>query len=141
MPQGSPISPILFLLYLRDIYRLEIEGVYSLSYIDDFAVTVTLNSAKSNCKKPERIALELMSRAKEATISFNISKIELIHFYNKRTTIKEGLKLGDVEISPKPLVRWLGVFLDSKLTFKQYIEIKISKAKAAFYLVRRLGNI
>ena len=46
-----------------------------------------------------------MSRAKEATISFNISKIELIYFYNKRTTIKEGLKLGDIEISPKPLVR------------------------------------
>ena len=37
--------------------------------------------------------------------------------------IEEGLKLGDVGISPKPLVRWLGVFLDSKLTFKQYIEI------------------
>jgi hypothetical protein len=64
-----------------------------------------------------------------------------IHFYSKRTTIEEGLKLGDVEISPKPLVKWLGVFLDSKLTFKQHIEIRISKAKAAFYLIRRLGNI
>ena len=59
-----------------------------------------------------------MSKAKEAAISFNISKTELIYFHNKHTTIKEGLKLGDTEISPKPLVRWLGVFLDSKLTFK-----------------------
>jgi hypothetical protein len=82
-----------------------------------------------------------MSRAKEVAISFDITKIELIHFCSKRTTIEEGLKLGDVEISPKPLVRWLGVFLDSKLTFKQYIEIRISKAKAAFYLIKRLGNI
>ena len=73
--------------------------------MDDFAITVTSNSAKSNCKKLEKIALELMPRAKEAAISFNISKIELIYFYNKRTTIEEGLKLEDVEISPKPLVR------------------------------------
>ena len=73
--------------------------------MDDFAVTVTLNSTKSNCKKLERIALELISKAKEAAISFDIGKTELIYFYNKRTTIKEGLKLGDVEISPKPLVR------------------------------------
>ena len=73
--------------------------------MDDFVVIVILNSAKSNCKKLERIALELISRAKEAAISFNIGKTELIHFYNKRTTIKEGLKLGDIEISPKPLVR------------------------------------
>jgi hypothetical protein len=108
--------------------------------MDDFAITVTSNSAKSNCKKLKGIALELMSRAKEAAISFDISKTELIHFYNKRTTIKEGLKLGDAKIPPKPLVRWLGVFLDSKLTFKQYIEIRISKAKAAFYSIRRLGN-
>ena len=61
--------------------------------------------------------------------------------YNQASpVIEEGLKLGDVEISPKPLVRWLGVFLDSKLTFKQHIEIQISKAKTAFYLIRRLGN-
>jgi len=46
-----------------------------------------------------------MSRAKEATISFNISKAELIYFYSKRTTIEEGLKLEDIKISPKPLVR------------------------------------
>ena len=128
------------MLYLRNICSLEREGAYPLSYADYFAITVTLNLAKSNCKKLEEIARELNSRAKEAAISFNISKTELIHFYSKRTTIGEGLKLEDIEITPKPLVRWLGVFLDSKLTFKQHVEIRISKAKAAFYSIRRLGN-
>ena len=46
-----------------------------------------------------------MSKAKEAAISFNISKIELIYFYSKHTIIEEGLKLGDTEIPPKTLVR------------------------------------
>ena len=73
--------------------------------MDDFIIIVTLNLAKSNCKNLERTALELMSRVKEAAISFYISKTELIYFYNKRTTIEEGLKLGDIEISPKSLVR------------------------------------
>ena len=80
-----PISPILFLLYLCNICRLETEGAYSLSYIDDFAIIVTSNSARSNCKKLEGIALELMSKAKETAISFDISKTKLIHFYNKQT--------------------------------------------------------
>src|SRR6266571_489194 len=100
------------MLYLRNICRLEIEGVYTLSYIDDFAIIVTSNLAKINCKKLEGIALKLMSKAKEAAISFDIGKTELIHFYNKYTTIEKGLKLGDIEISPKPLVRWLKIFLD-----------------------------
>ena len=73
--------------------------------MDDFAITVILNSAKSNYKKLERITQKLISKAKEAAISFDIGKTELIYFYNKRTTIKEGLKLGDIEISPKSLVR------------------------------------
>jgi hypothetical protein len=106
------------MLYLRNICRLKTEGVYTLSYVNDFAITATSNSAKTNCKKLKEIALKLISKAKEAAISFNISKTELIHFYDKRTTIEKGLKLGDTEISPKSLVRWLGVFLDSKLTFK-----------------------
>jgi len=129
-----------FLLYIYNICSLETKGAYSLSYIDNFTIIVISNSAKYNCKKLEGIALELISKAKKAIISFDISKTEFIYFYSKRTTIQEGLKLGDVEISPKPLVRWLGIFLDSKLTFKQHIEIKISKAKAAFYLIRRLSN-
>jgi len=56
-------------------------------------------------QKLKGIALELISKAKEVAISFNISKTELIYFYSKRTTIEKGLKLGDVEISLKPLVR------------------------------------
>jgi len=58
--------------------------------MDNFAITVTSNSAKSNCKKLEGIALELMSKAKETAISFDISKTKLIHFYNKQTIIKKG---------------------------------------------------
>ena len=46
-----------------------------------------------------------MSKAKEAVISFDVSKTELIYFYNKRIIIEEGLKLGDIEIPPKPLIR------------------------------------
>ena len=82
-----------------------------------------------------------MSKAKETAINFNINKIELIYFYNKRTTIEKGLKLGDTEISSKPLVRWVGIFLDFNFIFKQYIKIKISKIKTAFYLIKRLSNI
>ena len=106
------------MLYLHNICRLETEGAYTLSYVDDFVIIATLNLAKINCKKLKGIALKLMSKAKEAAISFNVGKTELIYFHNKCTTIEEGLKLGDTETSPKPLVKWLGVFLDSKLIFK-----------------------
>ena len=46
-----------------------------------------------------------MAKAKEIVISFDINKTKLIYFYNKCIIIEEGLKLGDIKISPKPLVR------------------------------------
>ena len=54
---------------------------------------------------PSTAVLDLMAKAKEAVISFDISKTELIYFYNKCIIIEEGLKLGDIEIPLKPLVR------------------------------------
>ena len=56
------------MLYLRNICRLETEGAYTLSYVDDFIITATLNLAKTNYKKLKGIVLKLMSKAKEAAI-------------------------------------------------------------------------
>ena len=73
--------------------------------IDNLLITVIFNLVRLNYKKLKEIALELIFKAKEVIISFNTRKTKFIYFYNKYITIKEGLKLGDMEISPKPLVR------------------------------------
>jgi len=39
------------------------------------------------------------------------------------------------------LLKYITTCLDFKLIFKQYITIKISKIKTAFYLIKRLSNI
>ena len=46
-----------------------------------------------------------MSKAKETAISFDISKIKFIYFYNKCIIIEKERKVRDIKISFKPLVR------------------------------------
>ena len=65
IPQGSPISPILFLLYVRDIVA---EGEFQLSYIDDFCIAVTSNSARKNCTQLEAIVQKLFTLAIEQAV-------------------------------------------------------------------------
>ena len=137
IPQGSPISPILFLIYIS--YLVAKEG-FQLSYIDDFSISVSSTSAAKNCKRLEEICRGLFSTAKEIGANFAAEKTELIHFSSKRTPITEGIIVGGTTIKPKPVIRWLGVYLDPKLSFKSHIQRKSLAASAAFSRISGLGN-
>ena len=108
--------------------------------MDDFAITVVSNSARNNCRKLKQIAEHLVSLGKENAIEFDIGKTELIHFHNKHTEVQNSLEFLGTTIQPKKVVRWLGIFLDSKLTFKTHVEKKLGAAQTALYLITRLGN-
>lgn len=41
---------------------------------------------------------------------------------------------------PSPVVKWLGIWFDNRLTFKQHVTIRVGQAKAAFYRMARLTN-
>jgi hypothetical protein len=45
-----------------------------------------------------------------------------------------------ISIQPNEIVRWLGIWFDSGLAFKQHIAIRVSQARSAFYRMNRLAN-
>src|SRR6266516_1458169 len=77
-------------------------------------------------------------------MQFDVDKTELIHFHSKRTLdLKNELylvKVGETIFQPKELVKYLGIWLDSKLSFKVYVERKIASAQKVFTQIKRLSN-
>ena len=118
VPQGSPISQVLFLIYVRYIVQ---EEAYQLSYIDDFSLSVTNTTAKANCIVLEGVIAKLFNKVRDYQVQFEPEKTELIYFHNERKPILDSVKIGDLIIDPKEVVCYLGVWFDSKLSFKSHV--------------------
>ena len=61
-------------------------------------------------------------------MQFDMEKTELIYFHFKKSFNLENesylIKIGESIIQPKSLIKWLEIWLNLKLTFKQHVEKK-----------------
>jgi hypothetical protein len=78
VPQGYPISPLLFWIYVIPLYIDPSPGI-TLSYIDDFAFTVASLSYQQNVTLPEAAYLQATTTGLPRNIHFSLPKMDLIH--------------------------------------------------------------
>jgi hypothetical protein len=108
LPQGSPISPILFLIYIRDLFQ-NLEDVYPLSYIDDIALATSSTSWKKNTRIFQREVEKLTRTGESQAIQFDLAKMELLHF-SKSAKAKSAmitLLTKEIILPAQNAVRWL----------------------------------
>ena len=120
VPQGSPLSPILFMLYnseLFDICRAPHRGISSVGFADDLNVLAYGDSTAANCKELEQVHEKCLQWAARFGMAFAPNKYELIHFSTatKRFDMAQPIHLGEVSKDPTASVRVLGVWFDPKL--------------------------
>src|SRR5205809_441539 len=129
--QSLSISSILFLIYIRDIFsEINSMQIRSSSYVDDIELVASSETIEENCLMLENAAEKLLQLQNQNNIQFDMKKIELIHFHTKRSIDNSNFSvtIRNNQMQFKNLIRWLEVWLDSKLSFKEHVEIKISKA-------------
>src|SRR5436189_922753 len=85
---------------------------------------------------------KLLQLQSQNNIQFDMEKNELIYFHSKRINNYQDyiIQIGNIQIKPKNLVRWLNIWLDSKLNFKEHVEKKIADAICIFHQISRLLN-
>ena len=139
IPQGSPISPILFLIYVSELFKNRSQDdIRTPSYIDDIALIVSSPTVEENCNKLRNAVQELFSLQRNCCIQFDLDKSDLIHFFSNN--LEEVELSAELSLQPKSVIRWLGVWLDTKLLFKFHVEKKIADADRILSSMIRLSN-
>jgi hypothetical protein len=138
-PQGGVLSPLLWCLVIDDlIVRLNTGGVYCQGYADDICLL-------AGGKFPNTVS-ELMQGAlytvekwcDEVGLSVSPDKTDLVVFTKKRKLngFFEPLLFG-VTLHRSESVRYLGVTLDSRLTWREHVNNKMMKAQNSLWACRR----
>ncbi|GCB25873.1 RNA-directed DNA polymerase from mobile element jockey [Aspergillus awamori] len=140
LPQGSPLSPILFLFFNADLVQRQIDSQGgAIAFVDDFTGWVTGPSAQSNREGTEAIINEALDWEKRSGATFEADKTAIIHFTPKAYKSDRGpFTIKGQTVEPKDHVKILGVLMDTSLKYKEHIARAASKGLEAVMELRRL---
>ena len=141
-PQGSPLSPLLFLIYVAPLHFRIPTGVM-VSYVDDFSLTVASPSHRSNIRRLQTLFLNISRKAAKLDVSFSVPKTELIHWRTHSERSPPALSpitLDDQVVHPASVVRWLGYWLSPALNTSHHFNHRLALANASFSFVKRLSS-
>jgi ribonuclease HI len=136
IPQGSPLSPILYLFYNADLIEAcNTENTEGVGYIDDVGILAVGPTTQRNCKTLKLVHREAEKWARQHGSQFAPAKYELVHF--TRTPgmdTSHALRLPQATVQASPSCRYLGVQMDSRLYWdyhREKLEGKASKCLSA----------
>ena len=116
LPQGSPVSPILFLLAMEESLRL---STGRFGYADDIAPFASTPSSDECALKLQEKLDSTIAWGLTNGISFELPKTELQYFHRKRgSPLEPTLSIGGTTITPNDHTRWLEIFFDRALRFQ-----------------------
>jgi hypothetical protein len=137
-PKGGMLSPLWCLVANDLLTRLGGGGVFTQVYADDICLLAVGKFPNTVSGLIQWALSTVETWCNEVGLSVNPDKIGLVAFTRK--TKLQGLfepRLFEVPLRFSRSVKYLGVILDSQLTWKEHVKAKVRKAQNLLWACRR----
>lgn len=99
VPQGSPISPLLFILYLAEPMRSG-NSISRFGYADDIGILSVGRTITDSADAAQREVGSLLKWARENAVSFDTEKSQVVQFNRRRHETPVGIQVNGTETMP-----------------------------------------
>jgi hypothetical protein len=144
IPQGSPLSPILYLFYSADLLELvnpKDRKQLSGGFIDDTLFAVSSPSVHENILKLQQLLLGILQWCSMHGCQFDIKKFQLVHFTrNARKYQPMPLAIEGTTITPADSAKYLGIIMDHRLRWKEQVDAAVAKGTATLLAISHLSR-
>ena len=144
LPQGSVISPLLFNVMINDLAPslAETEGIKTALFADDLAIWISLpkNKEKQLSDKMNEALNILSNWSKKNCLPINLGKTFYHVFTLAHKTPDIKLQLDGKNLNPSTEPKYLGMYLDQKMSWQKHVENTARKARMRLNVIKRLAG-
>ena len=136
VPQGTPLSCIMFLLYINIIAQVPLHCKISL-FADDTLVWVVADNVADAIRLINIDLERICSFLKMMKLKLNVGKTKAMVINARQQTIHDIIVQGEI-IEIVDSLKYLGVIVDNKLTFSENIDYMAKKVAKKVGLLGRI---
>ena len=142
LPQGSVLTPLLFLFYINDLTTMINDDAVIAHFADDVSILTTARKREDAEATAQAVVSSVVTWSQEWKLNLNVEKSELCPFstWSNDSSWNPTIFIGYQKVCINTTPHLLGVILDKSLTFNAHLKKLTTSLASSTRIIRATAH-